>query len=371
VIKKGLVNFVKNDLASISVVLIVLLTFVITKSNPSRLSFTMVSLSKDIAIFTIVGMAQMATLAVGQFNLAVGAMGGVAGMVCGYLINIPYEGSMNVDTYAQAEIGLALPWYVGVIAALIIGFIVGAIQGGMIVKTKINPFIITLALISVLHGLNMAVTRNIYFRNLPEVFKAINKNTIPATTTPDGGQATTYGVPVMFIVTLVVMVVVWMLYNRTILGRKMLATGVNTRAADFAGINSGRYITLAHGISGMLCALAGVLTVSKLGAAQTSIGDNWMLYSFASAILGGTLLNGGKVSIFGTMIGAGIMMVVNTVLTLLKISAFSHQIFIGALLLIAFMLNKGREALIRQQERAAVKVQDDVQSGGSKNEEFA
>ncbi len=363
-VKRGLIKFVKNDFTSISVIFLILLLVLITKSDPARLGFSLTSISKDIAIFTVVGMAQMATLAVGQFNLAVGAMGGAAGMVCGYMINVPATGTMATETYAQAEVGLAMSWIIGVAAALLVGFIIGIMQGGIIVKTKINPFIITLALISVLHGINMAVTQNMYFRNIPAGLKGISTITIPASSTPAAGQQGTYGVPIILLIVFGIMLIMWVIYNRTSLGRKMLATGVSKRAADFAGISSNKYITIAHGISGALCALAGVLTISKLGAAQTSVGDNWLLYSFAAPILGGTLLSGGKVSIVGTMIGAGIMAITTTVLALLKLDAFTHQIFIGVILLLAFILNKGREALSKKQDKALIEAQEAKQQAG-------
>lgn len=351
VIKRGLYNLIKNDLASISVIFLILIGLVISMSTPQRLAFSMTSLSKDIAIFTVLGLAQMVTLSVGQFNLAVGAIGGAAGMACGFLINVPTAGAMGVENYVQAEIGAGLPWVIGLLIAMIVGLALGVLQGGVIVKTKINPFIISLALISIYHGINMAVTQNIYFRKLPLGFKELSTITIPASSVPKAGTQGTYGVPIMFLLVLGVMAIMWVIYNRTTLGRKLLATGVNRRAADFAGINSNKYITIAHGISGMLCALAGVLTTSKLGAAQTSIGDNWLLYSFAAPILGGTLLSGGKVSIVGTLIGAGIMTVITTVLTLLKLDAFTHQIFIGAILLLSFVLNKAKQGLNMKHEK--------------------
>ena len=291
----------------------------------------------------------MATLAVGQFNLAVGAIGGVCGMVCGVLINIPATGDMSVEKYAQAEFGLAWPWIFGILAAIIVGLILGLIQGGIIVKTKINPFIVSLALISIFDGLNIAVTQNIYFRKLPEGFTGLNTTTIPAATTPDK-----FGFPISFFIALAVMLIMWLVYNRTATGRRMLATGVSRRSADFAGISSNKYILVAHGISGMLCAIAGVLTASKLAAAQVSIGDNWLLYSFAAPILGGTLLSGGKVSIIGTLIGAGIMTVIVTVLSLLKLDTFTHQIFIGGILLVTFVLNMAREAWGKRQDKIVI-----------------
>lgn len=357
---------VKYDLASTTAILLVLLIIVISMSAPNRLAYSMVSITKDIAIFTLIGLAQMVTLSVGQFNLAVGAIGGAAGMVCGYLINVPTIGKMGVENYVQAEVGLGIPWVIGIILALLVGLFLGVLQGGIIVKTKINPFIISLALISVIHGINMAVTENIYFRKLPDGFKALSTLTIPASVIAQGTQAT-YGVPIILLLSFVAMIVMWVIYNRTTLGRKLLATGVSRRAADFAGIPSGTYITIAHGISGLLCAFAGVLTASKLGAAQTSIGDNWLLYSFAAPILGGTLLSGGKVSIVGTLIGAAIMTITTTVLALLKLDAFTHQIFIGAILLLAFLLNKFREEMGKRQDKSNLETQEaPAVSGGGR-----
>lgn len=356
-IKRVLAKIIKYDIATISVIFAILLAVLIATSNPTRLGFSLTSISKDVAIYAIVGMAQMATLAVGQFNLAVGAIGGASAMVCGYLINLPTPGNMEVEKYVQAEIGLAVPWVVGVLVGLAVGLLLGVIQGWLITKTKINPFIISLALISVIHGLNMGITENIYFRRLPEGFTNLNNITIPQATAKTG-QTSTFGFPLVFIITIAIMVIIWLLYNRTALGRKMLATGVSKRAADFAGINSNKYVMYAHALSGLLCALAGMFTASKLSAAQTSTGDNWLLYSFAAPILGGTLLNGGKVAIIGTMIGAGIMTIITTVLAVLKLDAFTHQIFIGGILLLAFILNRGRETLSKQQDKALIENQE-------------
>ena len=160
---------IKYDIATISIIFAILLAIFIATSNPMRLGFSLTSVSKDVAIFAIVGMAQMATLAVGQFNLAVGAIGGASAMVCGYLINLPTLGNMEVEKYVQAEIGLALPWVVGLLAGLAVGILLGVLQGWLITKTKINPFIISLALISVIHGLNMGII-DICFRRLPKGF---------------------------------------------------------------------------------------------------------------------------------------------------------------------------------------------------------
>lgn len=356
-VRRALTKIIKYDLITISAIFAILLIVLMGTSNSTRLGYSLTAISKDVAIFTIVGFAQMATLAVGQFNLAVGAIGGASAMVCGYLINIPAAGNMSVQQYTQSEQGLAAPLLIGILVGLAVGFLLGLMQGWIITKTKINPFIISLALISVIHGLNMAITENMYFRNLPQAFTDLNSVSIPQAAAK-AGQTTTFGFPLVFIITVVIMFIMWLLYSSTGFGRKMLATGVSKRAADFAGINSNKYVMWAHALSGLMCAIAGMFTASKLAAAQVSVGDNWLLYSFAAPILGGTLLNGGKVTIVGTMIGAGIMTIITTDLAVLKLDAFTHQIFIGGILLLAFMLNMGREALSKQQDKALLQTQE-------------
>ena len=137
----------------------------------------------------------------------------------------------------------------------------------------------------------------------------------------------------------------------------MLATGVSKRAADFAGIDSNKYVICAHALSGLLCALGGMFTASKLSAPDPT-GDNWLLYSFAAPILRGTLLNLRQSGhhwhndwrrhhddYHDRACGA-------------KLDAFTHQIFIGGILLLAFILNRGRESLSKQQDRALLEAQE-------------
>jgi ribose transport system permease protein len=150
------------------------------------------------------------------------------------------------------------------------------------------------------------------------------------------------------------MLILGILFNRTVTGRRILATGVNAKAADYAGIDSGSTIRLAHGLSGLLAGLAAVLTISKLGAAQTSIGSTWLLVSFAAPILGGTLLSGGKVSIVGTFLGAALMMIITNALVLFGVSSYWFQAFTGGILLFAFAINKIRITMNTSEGRVLI-----------------
>ena len=322
-----------NDLAGIGGTLVLLLLLLLIFNRGFYSAYNLGSILRDVAIFTIVGMAQMVTLSVGQFNLAIGSIGGCAGMVAGAMMEL-----------------LGVPYPIVIVCALIIGFLLGYLQGFLIVNTGISPFIITLAMISIYHGMNMTITENVFFREIPTEFKDISKIDV-------------FGfLPLLLVITFVVMAIFWLLFNRTVLGRKMLATGVSKRAADFAGLNGGQNIRLAHGISGILSALAGVLTVSKLGAAQTAIGETWMLISFAAPILGGTLMDGGKVSIVGTFLGAALMTILTNALVLFGVDSYWFQVFTGSVLLLAFAVNKARVSMSQAQEK------QELDAGGQKLE---
>lgn len=322
--KTTLRKIVRNDLAGITFVLVLLCTLLTIFTDGFFSAYNLDSVIKNMSIFAIVGMSQMLTLGVGQFNLAVGAIGGCAGMVCGALLEL-----------------MGIPYTIAVIASLAVGYLLGYFQGFLIVKTKMNAFIITLALASVYHGLNMTFTENRFFRNIPNSFKAIAKGSLG-------------GVPILLIFVFITMLIFWILFNRTVTGRRMLATGVNAKAADYAGIDSGSAIRLAHGLSGLLAALAAVLTISKLGAAQTSIGSTWLLISFAAPILGGTLLSGGKVSIVGTFLGAALMTIITNALVLVGVSFYWFQAFTGGILLFAFAINKIRETMNTSEGRVLI-----------------
>ncbi len=314
--KELLIKIIRNDLSGITFVTALICLILIFFTNGFLTAYNIDSLIKDISIFAIVGMSQMMTLAVGQFNLAVGAIGGCVGMIFGALMEL-----------------LGVPYWIAMIVGLVAGYILGYFQGFIIVKTKINAFIITLALINVYHGLNMTFTKNCFYRNIPIPFKTIARENI-------------WGIPILLIIVFITMLIAYMLFNKTIVGRRILATGINARAADFAGINSGSAIRLAHGISGLLSGLAALLTISKLGAAQTSIGTTWLLISFAAPILGGTLLSGGKVSIGGTFLGATLMTLITNALVMFGVNAYWFQAFTGGILLFAFAINQIRTSKI-------------------------
>ena len=280
--------------------------------------FNLFSIGKNGSIIIIVGLAQMVVISLGQMNLALGSMG------CSSAI---------VSAVFMQELGL--PIIISLLAGIVTGAVLGAIQGILVTRTKISPFIITLSLGSVYLGLATGLTGGRIYNNIPKEFSQIdNMNFL--------------GIPILLIIAIFFVLILFLLYTQTVLGRRLLATGANRRSAECAGIKTGNTILFGHILSGMLAAIAGILTITLQGSAKISIGIDWLLVSFAAPVLGSCLLTGGKVSAFGTMFGALLMTMITNALVLLDVSYFWFQTFVGIILLIAFEIDRAREKMLNR-----------------------
>jgi ribose transport system permease protein len=133
------------------------------------------------------------------------------------------------------------------------------------------------------------------------------------------------------------------MYRHTVFGRRMLATGGNAAAARLSGIHTDRMVVWAHVLSGAFAALAAVLWASKLGSAAPETGDDWLIISFAVAIIGGTGLNGGIISALGVFMGSAIFMLIKHGLVEVKANPYYANSFLGLLILLAIVVDRVRE----------------------------
>ena len=312
-------KLLRNDLTSVLLPLLVLFIVLVTTSNGFLSAYNITSLLEQITIFVLIGMAQMMVLSLGQFNLALGSMGCLSAISMGF--------SMQV---------LGLPVPAAMVVGLVIATLLGWIQGILIARSGINPFMITLALISVFYGIAAALTQGKAYDRLPATIQKIN--------------LLKFGpVPATFLVSLIVCALVYFLFRYLDIGKRLLAVGENPRAALFTGIDVKKTITTGHMVSGLLCGIAAIIQISKFGSAQISIGNDWMLTSFVVTVLGGTLLSGGKVSALGTLLGSFLMMFINNLLVLWGVNAYIFQTILGLVLLGAFEVDRARLSIIKRQ----------------------
>lgn len=311
--------------------LIVGLFVLFSAIRPSFLNvnLTLVPLQADLAVFIVVGLAQMAVLSLGHMNLALGRMAALSAFASGFV-------------YDRFDV----PLLAGLAVGLIVGAGVGAIAGLIITATGVNSFVVTLALDFALLGLVSLLysgfSDGVAFGVRPAGMEELRSDTFS-----DYCIGNVCGPPVPLIVpfALVAVVVVGVLFRVTLAGREILMTGSNIRAARLSGIRVERRIIQAHTLSGVLAALAGFLLAMNNGAFSATIGNQFLLPSFLAPVLGGTLLAGGAVSVIGTVLGATLTSVIQKGLNLLQFELSQLQIFIGVVLLAALSLDRVRHLL--------------------------
>ena len=230
-----------------------LLLAVVKQSFLSPFNIYVMMLGFSLSI--MIAMSQMVIIAIGQMNLSVGGIGG--------LVAISFAGMMEVW-------GLPIP--VAILAGLMIGILCGCLNGILTVVTGITAFIITLATLSIFKGINLGITEAQPFYEVPAAVKWF-------------GNASIGPVPYLAILPILAAIAMWYLMNRAVIGRKMLAVGDNPQAATLSGISVGRTVIAAHAVSGGLAAIGGMLVVARLQIGQPTIGDDWLIISFAAPVI--------------------------------------------------------------------------------------
>jgi ribose transport system permease protein len=299
------------------VVIIAVMILAFSTTAPGFFSpFNVFAIARDLSVAIVLGYSMMVVLAVGGMNLAVGSIG-----VC----------------VAMATAGLqaaGVPVALSIALGLGCGVALGTINGVVVVKTGLNSFMVTLATMSIYFGAMLLLSGAEAIRNLDPGFVAF-------------GRARLFGtVPVMFVVAIGVALLLTYLYRATDIGRQMLFTGANPKAAELSGVPVVRSVVLAHALSGLLAGLAAILLTARTGAGVPSmagqIGRDWLLPAFIAPVLGGSALAGGSVAILGTLLGAVLVAVLGSGLRMVNIGDFWIELFLGIILLFAVLLDRLR-----------------------------
>jgi ribose transport system permease protein len=317
--------------AALGLVVIIALFWVFFSSQaPGFLSsFNLFTIGRALAVDIVIGFAQMVVLATGGMNLAVGAIGVCAVMTGGYLMQT-----------------LGLPVPIAILGALVLGTGLGWLNGFAIVKSGVNAFIITLASANLFSGAMLILTKAVPLNGLPPEVGAFGKLRV---------DLLTPALPIspLLIIALVIGAALFILYGYSVLGRRILAAGANARAAAMSGVPVGRVIIVSHALSGLLAATAGMMVVTRLGAAMPAVGgEDWLLPSFLGPVLGGTLLSGGVVAVVGTVLGALLVTTIRSGLLVLQIGNFWLQLFLGIILLLAVFIDRYRGVFVARRRLA-------------------
>ncbi|WP_414672172.1 ABC transporter permease subunit [Lentibacillus sp.] len=216
-----------------------------------------------------------------------------------------------------------------VLLGLLIGFGLGAINGLIITKGKVAPFIATLATMTIFRGATLVYTDGMPITGLSDSF---------AFEMIGGGYV--FGVPFPVILMLVVFLILFFVLKKTVFGRQVYAVGGNEEVSVLSGIKADRVKIWVYSLTGMLSVLAGMILTSRLNSAQPTAGEMFELDAIAAVVIGGTSLMGGRGRITGTLIGALIIGVIDNGLNLMNVSSFYQQIVKGGVILLAVLLDR-------------------------------
>lgn len=247
----------------------------------------------------------------GGIDLSVGAIMGCAGMFSAY--------------FAQANLGH--PWFIGVLVGLGVGFVIGLFNGVCISYLKVPAFVGTLGSMSIAKGLTFLLTDAKPIPGLNDSFKFIGGGSI-------GGW-----LPVPILIMIIVLLICFTLLYLTRYGRYIFAVGGNLNAAHVSGINTKRIISSVYVISGVLAALAGIITTARVTSGVTSTGDGYETNAIAMVVIGGTSLAGGRGRLWGTIIGILLLQCLTTGLDMLGVNAYFQLIIKGFVVIGAVMLD--------------------------------
>jgi ribose transport system permease protein len=328
------IRFVRSTEMTLLAICVVFFVFLVIASGGELLSANSLRvLLQFLAVPVLIGLAQMVVLAVGQLNLAVGAIGGFAAAAMGVLM---------------ADHGVPAP--LALLIGLLLATAAGLVNGVLVVLTRINGFIVTLATMTVLIGVQYRIVGTRTVDAYPQALK-------------DFGASALFGVlPWIFIVALIVAGGLSVLLRRTVPGRKLLASGGNPIAARLSGISNDRSVIVAHTLSGAILGVAAILTVASSPGVNKSIGGDWLLPSFAAPIIGGALLTGGSAVVLGTVLAAFIVRFVDTARAEFSLEPSWVNFVVGAVVLGSVVLGQVRNR--RQQRRTVVKAPDATVAGG-------
>lgn len=218
------------------------------------------------------------------------------------------------------------PIIVSVLAGLALGTAIGLTNGLIIAKIGINPFITTLAMMSIVRGALLVVTKGKNISGLPGRFDMI-------------GQGSFCGIQYPILIAIVLIIIGDLLLRKSRFFRQNYYIGGNEKAAVLSGINVNRIKIFNYALTGFLAALAGIIMTARFGSASVTSGTGLELKVISAVVIGGASLQGGEGTVLGSFLGTLLMAIIVSSLTLLHVDMYWNTLVIGATLMIAVMID--------------------------------
>lgn len=309
---KNFFSFKSNDKLGILIALIILLV-ISSIMSPSFLSArNLLNILKQNAMLGLVTIGMTVVVLSGSIDLSVGPIVAFCGLLTGYMMNLPFV--------------------LMLVITLIAGAAVGVVNGYLIAKRHMEPFIVTLSVQIALRGLNLFITKGGYISKV-NTFDWVGNGKIGI-------------IPVPAIILVVMFLAFHIIMSKTVFGRNVYALGGNETAAKLSGIKTERVKILSHVICGALCAAAAVINVSRLATAEPLAADGLEADAIAAALVGGNSLLGGRGSISGAFIGLLVFAILSNIFNLIGLKSAEQQIIKGVIIVVAVLLSQRRKSKV-------------------------
>ena len=293
---------------------LVVLMIVLPLANPRFLTVSnLTSVLLQAAVYVIMALGMSFVLMTGGIDLSQGSLLALTGVVAAYIVE------------NQGSVLLAI------LASILVGALVGVVNGSVISRLSIPPFIMTLSTMYLCRGLTLVITQASPISISSDTFRWI-------------GSGDFLGIPVPVIIFVTAAIIGQFILSNTATGRYILPVGSNREAARLSGIKTRWNECKVYIISGIMVAIAGVVYVARLGAAQANAGQSYEMEAVAASVLGGTSVLGGEGNIVGTVLGAIVVAIIRNAIVLLEVSTYYQQMITGAVILLAVIVDVQRKA---------------------------
>jgi erythritol transport system permease protein len=282
-----------------------------------------VTMSQQVAVYALLAIGMLVVILDGGIDLSVGSTLGLAGMVAG----------LSIRGFDVFGLRIYPSVWVTVVLAVGVGALVGLVNGVLVTRLRVAPFVATLGTLYVVRGIALLTTNGLTVNDLS------GRSDLGNTGFEWLGFNSLLGVPIGVWMLAVVALAASLLLNRTRYGRWLYAAGGNVRAAELSGVPVARVATRAYVISGVCAALAGVSLASQLTSAGPTQGQSYELTAIAAVVIGGAALTGGRGTVRGSLLGAFVIGFLAAGLTIVGVSAYVQTVFTGAVIVLAVLLN--------------------------------
>ena len=305
---------------------LVLLATVLGAISPEfRQISNLLNLLRQAAFNGLIAIGMTCVILSDGIDLSVGSMFALAAIICAKLLTA----------------GVAAP--LAILAALVIGTLLGLVSGILVAKCRLQAFIATLITMTAYRGLAMIITDGKPISRLANsiesdggafLFKALGKGNLLI--------AETVKIPLPAIILVAFFALFFFILNKTTYGRRVYATGSNAVCAKLVGVDTVKIKMSVYAISGFLAALAGLMMISRVDSAQPTLGDGYELDAIAAVALGGTSMSGGRGKITGTIAGVLIIAVLNNGLNIMDVSSYYQEVIKAVVILVAVLSDRKR-----------------------------